>query len=73
MFPFHNKLDIIEAKTAQIGMVSISSHFNQDVSLYIGKKTKPKKPWLSETPASLVNISGHLVLEIALGLTTPRS
>lgn len=68
MFPFHNKLDIIGAKIAQISMVSISSHFNQDVSLYIGKNY-----WLRETPASLTNVSGHLVLERPLDLTTPRN
>lgn len=39
MFPFHSKLDIIGAEIAQINMISISSHFNQDsflsLSLYL--------------------------------------
>ena len=66
-FPFHSKLDI-RAKTAQISMVPISSDFNQDVSLYIGKNH-----CLSGTPASPVNVTGHLVVGRKLGLTTPRS
>lgn len=53
MFPFHNKLDIMGAKIAQIGVVSVPSYFNQDVSLYIGKNH-----WLSEIPASRVNVLG---------------
>ena len=49
-------------------MVSISSHFNQDASLYIDKNH-----CLSDTLASPVNASGHSVLERELDLTTPRS
>jgi len=49
-------------------MVSLSSHFNQDVSLYIGKNHS-----LNETPAFPVNVSGHLVVQRELGLTTPRN
>lgn len=62
-FHLHSKLDIIRAKTAQISMVPISSHFNQDVSLYIGKNH-----CLSGTPASSVRISGHLVVRRKFGL-----
>lgn len=67
MFPFHTKLDIIRAEIAQISMISFSSHFNQDASLYIDKNC------LSETLAIPSKCIWASVLERELGLTTPRS
>lgn len=51
MFIFHNKLDIMGVKITQIGMVSVPSHLNQDVSLYTGKKKKPLVKWDSCIPS----------------------